>query len=215
MEPPLSNPNTPRVSARARSRPSSTQGLDDIQPLSRRTSSRLEYFSPPPPPAPVDRLQSPTKRQSLIIDADGRPQPVRTKSENMRSRPGDAGSAPHIVVRRGVSADGRRPRPEIPAPVSGSRSRPQSVTDTITRHYHVGPEHPAIERLPAENWERETEGVWRKKKGVSTVPEDPEEADGQERSPPQPRKDKGESSNLQVLLDPERGISRSELNAVL
>lgn len=211
VEPPPSNPNTPRASARARSRPSSTQELDDIRPISRRTSSRLDYFPPPPPPPPAaERLQSPTKRQSIIFDADGRPHPIRTKSENIRSRPGDAGSAPRIVVRRGVSADGRRPRPEMPAPVAGARSRPQSVTDPITRHHNPGPDHPIIERLPAENWEKETEGVWRKKKGVSTVPEDPEEE--AKLSPPQPQRNDGEGPRAQTLLDPEQGISRSESN---
>ncbi|KAG8161291.1 hypothetical protein KVR01_009555 [Diaporthe batatas] len=181
--------------------------LDDIRPLSRRTSSRLEYFSPPPPPPPVDRLQSPTKRPSVIIDADGRPHPIRTKSENNRSRsgPGDTSSTPHIVIRRGVSADGRRPRPEVP-PVPGSRGRPQSVTGPIERHRHSAPEQSVTEKLPAENWEKETEGVWRKKKAVITVQEDPEEE--AKPSPPQPQRSEGESHRPQTLLEPEQGISR-------
>jgi hypothetical protein len=207
IDPSPSTPNTARISERPRSRPMSMQGLDDIRPVGRRTS-RLDY---PPFPPPVEQLRSPTKRQSLIIDADGRPRPIRTTSENRRSYPGDGSSVPYIVVRRGTSADGRQSIPEIPATVSGPRSQSHSMGDVIHRHAPPGQDPIVTERLPAESWEKETEGVWRKKKSVSTVHEDPEEGDDEWGLPkPQPRTNDGESPMLQAPLEPEQGISRSE-----
>lgn len=176
VDPSPSTANTSRASTRVRSRPLSMHDLDDVRPVRRRSSWRDNSTVT----SPGERLLSPTKRQSLVIDADGRPQPIRTTSENRRSYAGDAGSGTYIRARRGVSADGRRSMPEMPPKVAGSGLRPQSTGDISSRQNPPGPESNVPDKRLAGSWERETEGVWRKKKTVSTVPEDPEEEDEQE-----------------------------------
>lgn len=50
------------------------------------------------------------------------------------------------------------------------------------------------------------------KRKPSTLHEDPEEEEEEELSQPQPQTKQGESSKDQDSLDPEQGVSRSELN---
>lgn len=200
------------VSPRPRSRPSSTQVYDDIQPLGRRTSWRESPAGSPH----GDRLGSPTKRRSLIIDADGRPQPVRTTSENRRIYTGDSPSVPYVRVIRSDDAGVSRPIP-IPIPISerpvtaaGRRSRPHSTEAVSTSFRPSDPESNAPEKQSADSWERVKDGLWMKRK-PSTLHEDPEEGEESGPSNPQTREGNGDSSKDQENLDPEQGISRSEL----
>lgn len=196
------------VSPRHRSRPSSTQVYDDIQPLGRRTSWRDSPVGSPH----GDRLGSPTKRRSLIIDADGRPQPVRTTSENRRSYSGDAPSGTHVRVIRSDGAGGGRSMSETsPAAAAGLRSRPHSTGGSGTRLHPPRPEPSAPENSSADSWERVKDGLWRKRK-PSTLHEDPEEGEEREPLQPHPQARQGESSKDQESLDPEQGISRSKLS---
>lgn len=201
------------VSPRPRSRPSSTQVYDDIQPLGRRMSWRDSPAGSPH----GDRLGSPTKRRSLIIDADGRPQPVRTTSENHRSYTGDSPSGPYARVIRNDGDDVSRPIPipipirERPATAARVRSRPHSTEAVRTRLRLSGPDANAPDKQSADSWERVKDGLWRKRK-PSTLREDPEEGEDSGPSNPQTRERHGENSKDQESLDPEQGISRSELN---
>lgn len=198
---------THTVSPRPRSRPSSTQVYDDIQPLGRRTSWRDSPVGSPH----GDRLGSPTKRRSLIIDADGRPQPVRTTSENRRSYSGDAPSGTYVRVIRSDVPDGGRPMPEMSPPPAGLRSRPHSTGGMGSRLHPPGPEAGAHEKPSADSWERVKDGLWRKRK-PSTLHEDPEEGEEMELPQPQTQARQGESPKDQESLDPEQEISRSELS---
>lgn len=197
------------VSPRPRSRPSSTQVYDDIQPLGRRTSWRDSPAGSPH----GDRLGSPTKRRSLIIDADGRPQPVRTTSDSRRSYTGDSASGPYVRVIRSDGADVSRPIPipipERPAPASGVRSRLHSTEAVGTRLRPSVPESNVPEKQSAESWERVKDGLWMKRK-PSTLHEDQEE--GEEPGPKntQTQERNEESTKDQGSLNPDQGISRSE-----
>lgn len=184
---------------------------DDIQPIGRRTSWRDSPAGSPH----GDRPGSPTKRRSLIIDADGRPQPVRTTSESRRSYAGDSPSGSYVRVIRSDGADGSRPIPipipERPAPASGVRSRPQSIEAVGTRLRPSGTESNTPERQSSDSWERVKDGLWMKRK-PSTLHEDPEEGEEPGPSNTQTRERHVESSKHQESLNPEQGISRSELN---
>lgn len=193
------------VLPRPRSRPSSTQVYEDIQPLGRRTSWRDSPVGSPH----GDRLGSPTKRRSLIIDADGRPQPARPTSEKRRSYTGDGPSSAHVRIVRSDGADGVRPIPEMSHTAAGSRSRPHSTGGVGTRIHPPGAEPTAPEKPSADSWERVKDGLWKKRK-PSTLHEDPEEWGEWGSSRPQPQTGQGESSKDQNSLDPEQGISRSE-----
>ncbi|KAG6356317.1 hypothetical protein INS49_015704 [Diaporthe citri] len=192
------------VSPRPRSRPSSTQAYDDIQPLGRRTSWRDSPVGSPH----GDRLGSPTKRRSLIIDADGRPQPVRT-GESRRSYSGDSPSGTCVRVIRSAGAGGGRPMPEMSPTATRLRSRPHSTGGVATRLHRTDPipiPKPP-EKPSAENWERVKDGLWRKRK-PSTLHEDPEEGEEKGPSQPQTQARQGESSKDQDSLDPAQQISR-------
>ncbi|KAI7777907.1 hypothetical protein LA080_002959 [Diaporthe eres] len=191
------------ISPRPRSRPSSTQMSDDIQPLGRRTSWRDSPVGSPH----GDRLGSPTKRRSLIIDADGRPQPVRTTSENRRSYSGDASSGTHVRVIRSDGAGGGRPMPDTSPAAAGLRSRPHSTGGTGTRLHPPRPEQGPPENPSADSWERVKDGLWRKRK-PSTLHEDPEEGEERELSQPRNQERQGESSKDQEPFEPEQGVSR-------
>jgi hypothetical protein len=207
--------------ASARSRPPSMQKAEDLHPWMGLGPSRQGDYRPPPPP--MERLhQSPTKRQPLVIDADGRPRPIRTTSESRQSRSsGDASSRPTVISRRGKSADGRFSKPvETPAKVvsGSSRARPQSMGDIPSRpphHSDPSPGPTATGKLPAESWgERETaDGAGRQKTAMWTVHEDPDEEEedmawGSYK--PRAQRKKGDSSKSQDSLDPEKGVSRSK-----
>lgn len=156
------------ASPRPRSRSSSTQVYDDIQPIARRTSWRDSPVGSPH----GDRIGSPTKRRSLIIDADGRPQPVRNTSKNRRSYSGDSPSGTYVRVIRRDGADGGRSIPEMPPTAAGLRSRPHSTGSVGNRLHPSGPDSSAPEKPSADSWERVKDGVWRKRK-PSTLHEDP------------------------------------------
>lgn len=188
-----------------RSRPSSTQVYDDIQPLGRRASWRDSPVGSPH----GDRLRSPTKRRSLIIDADGRPQPVQTTREQRRSYTSDAPGGSHIRIIRTDGGDGGRPIPEISPTAAGSRSRPHSTGGVGTRAHVPDPEGSGPEKPTADSWERVKDGLWKKRK-PSTLHEDPEEWGEWGLSKPRNKEKQGESSKTQDSVDPEKGVSRSE-----
>ncbi|KAJ4418473.1 hypothetical protein N0V82_005553 [Gnomoniopsis sp. IMI 355080] len=206
--------------AMKRSRPGSScaQDHDGIEPLGRRTSWRDKLAAT----LNRSRLEAPErrsslKRSSMVYDADGRPQPIRTTKDDRRAYVGEATSGSQIRVKReegidvnrwmldtAVTAAERRPqRPQRPA---GSRS--QSTGDMSGRLRRTAPDSSVPERSSAVKSERERDVSRRKTEAMSAVHENPEEGRQSVPQHQQPRSTVDESSKLQASLDFEPGISR-------
>ncbi|KAJ0106795.1 hypothetical protein J7T55_001319 [Diaporthe amygdali] len=198
----------------APTRPSSySQQHDDIQPLQRRWRDKH------PAPSHGDQSESPKRRWSLIVDADGRPQPVRT-NEHRLGYVTDAASGTHTGVKRSEGIERGRSSPKISTIAAGKRpqrpvgSRSQSTEDVGTGIRGTDTSLSAPRRLSSEDWEKGKDGSLRRKKAMSILREEQEEGAERSPSPPQARSkageqdSAGESSKLQASLEPEAGISR-------
>lgn len=206
--------STHAVLSRSRSAPSSRQEPDDIQAIERRKSWHDRNIAN----SSVDRLEAPSRRPTLIFDADGRPQPVRTTSGHNRNYVGDVSGGPYMRVQHGDKNEKGRSLPSKSPNAAGKRpqrpvgSRSQSTGDMGVRHQPAGPNLSSPERFPVDHWEREKDGSWTKSKAMSALREDPEEGGQPTPSHIQPGPKSGASSQFRASVEPEPGISRSKLN---
>lgn len=217
IEPP--RPSTRPAVARE---PSYSREHDGIQPLVRRTTPRDRDW---------DRFDSPRRRSTFVIDADGRPHAARATTEHRRffggetaahatERDAEAGYRLHVerdeaAGFRGAgrsslrypSAVAAEKRPQRPVSVPGSRVVVENRPATV---------YPNPDPLPASAAAKlERESSLRKKKKASPLREEDQETEEEDQAQPQsPRPQSssknGESSKQGALLDPKQGISRSE-----
>lgn len=191
----------------ARPEPSFTQNHDGINHPETRTSWR----------SAGNRPKAPTRFSSMDVDADGRPRPVRNKSEPGRSYVGPTISGIHIRSKGGDGGQGGPSASGIPSAAAGktpqrpSGSPSYSEKDTGSNLLRTGPGSRAQEDVDEGKLGRESDGSLRRRKAMSTLREDLEKE--QESIPPHPRTPlkARESSMSQASLDPEPGLSRSEL----
>lgn len=195
------------VETTAGSEPSLTQKPDGIKHPERRTSWRGKAY----------RHGASTRPSSINVNADGRPQPVRTTSEPGCNYVGHAASGIHILSKGGDGVQGGPSVSRISPAATGKRPQRPSGSPSYSgkamgsRLCRPGPDSSAQDDVDKGKLGRESDGSFRGKKAMTTLREDSEKEEESIPSlldtPSKARK----SPKPQAALDPEPGLSRSEL----